>query len=75
MNGEEYYCFPMSRKIFCDDCNQEVKLENTLRIWGPDNHPLFNAQFCNSCFNRHWKPISKRFSLKKFMAQLTKVKH
>lgn len=48
---------------FCDDCGKEIKREGA-RIWLYDDFTK-SLQMCYACFSKHWKPISKKFSLKK----------
>lgn len=59
----------MASITFCDDCDKEIGLNNKIRLTIWYEHPLQNLEFCYTCFDKHWKPINKRFSLKKFMAE------
>lgn len=53
----------MSTKHFCDDCKKEISYDNQLRIWTPRNFPLETMIMCTRCFAKHWKPVTKKFSL------------
>jgi len=71
MNGEEYYGFPMTRE-YCDSCLREIRDLPSVIVSGPYKSPIYQLEFCLHCFDKHWKLGSKRFSLKKFMNQLTR---
>ena len=55
----------MSSKDFCDECLKEIKWDNHIGFSVSFEHPLRDLEFCNDCFSKHWKPGSKRFSLKR----------
>jgi len=55
----------MSQKQFCDDCLKETEREKMVKFWFIRNHPLEKFEFCFDCFSKHWKPLRKKFSLKK----------
>lgn len=52
----------MATKVFCDDCNKEINIKEKIMIW----HYYFdfdNFELCYTCFAKHWKPISKKFTI------------
>lgn len=54
----------MSTKHFCDDCEKELKFERLIRFHTFNNHPLREIEMCYDCFDKHWKPLQKKFSIK-----------
>lgn len=53
----------MTAKHFCDDCRKEAKMEKLIKFWLLRDHPLENTEFCFDYFAKHWKPVTKKFSL------------
>ncbi len=67
MKTGEYDGCPMSSKTVCDECGRKIK--ESVKFWTVYNFPLNHLEFCYACFNRHWKPGSRHFSLKQFMSK------
>ena len=55
----------MSSKKFCDECSKEISYKDQVGLLVSMTHPLYDLEFCTVCFARHWKPGTRRFSLKK----------
>lgn len=52
----------MSTKHFCDDCDKEFQIQYKVqvRFYVPR---FIDFEMCYTCFNKHWKPIKKKFFL------------
>ena len=52
----------MARNTICDDCNKILELPETVKIdmyyRNPDGFDM-----CFVCFEKHWKPLKKKFHL------------
>lgn len=55
----------MATITLCDDCGNDLTYENKINILTPHKFPLKSLDLCNDCFPKHWKPLRKKFSLKK----------
>ncbi len=53
----------MSMIHICDDCNKKTPSDKSIKFYFAYDHPLSKYEFCYDCFAKHWKPISKKFSL------------
>ena len=53
----------MATKHICDYCGKEIYRDASLRIWTPYGHPLSTMEMCTNCFAKHWKPVTRKFSL------------
>ena len=54
----------MTTITLCDDCGKEFKIQYKVQIWF--YYPNLNEfMMCYTCFEKHWKPLQKKFSLKK----------
>jgi len=62
----------MAYKTFCDECEREIDLTNQVRIDLPYHLPS-GFEMCYTCFNKHWRPIKKKFSIKRGYAN--KIRH
>lgn len=55
----------MSYKHFCDDCGKEIDLQSRVDIRFY-HHLISDFDMCYTCFNKHWKPLKKKFILEKY---------
>lgn len=52
----------MATKHICDDCGKEIPIQLKVSTWF--YYPnLRDFIMCYTCFNKHWKPIKKKFFL------------
>ena len=53
----------MATKHFCDDCGERIALiQNKVETWLYQPN-LRTILMCYTCFQKHWKPIEKKFIL------------
>lgn len=55
---------PMATKYFCDDCGKELDALASIDIFVNYVSPFSPMRMCYDCFDKHWKPVNKKFSLK-----------
>lgn len=67
----------MPTKHFCDDCEKEITLKTTrnmVSIYLYGDYPLKDMKMCYDCFKKHWKPITKNFTLDQNMLTKSDLK-